>query len=325
MSAGRGALRRVVLSLAAVYLVVSVTFAFVAFTPNPDLEYKLAMAARADGADAEEIQELRQTYLEARDQDRPMTDRYLGWLYDVATLQWGYSYSQNEAVMTVLKTRLPYTLAYLLPAMLLAVLVGVAGGLFAALRRGTPFDRLSRLASYLGLGLPNFWLAEMGVVVGAAYLGWQIDPIWPGEFASAATAKLLVLPTLVLATSLLAGQVRYARAESLEYVDADFVAFLRAKGAGGRRIARHVLRNAAIPLCALFFTEMLGVLVLNIYVVEFALGVPGLGQVSYQAITDRDMPLILGSAMVLVLIGIGGNVLQDVANRLLDPRVGSDG
>jgi peptide/nickel transport system permease protein len=324
MSTGGAALRRVVLSLAAVYLVVSVTFAFVALTPDPNLQAQLALAARS-GEDPETIERLKATYLDVRDRDRPMIDRYLGWLYDVSTLNWGYSYSQHDAVMDVLKNRLPYTLGYLLPAMLLAVLVGVAGGLLGAMRKGKRIDRFGRLASYLGLGLPNFWLAEITVLLGAAWLGWATSPVWPETFASVGTAKLLVVPTLVLTTSLLAGQLRYARAESLEYVDAELVALVRAKGAGGWQVARHVLRNAAIPLTALFFTEMLGVLVLNVYVIEFALGVPGLGQASYEAITDRDMPLILGSALVLVFIGVGGNVVQDLASRFLDPRIGDDG
>ena len=127
----------------------------------------------------------------------------------------------------------------------------------------------------------------------------------------------------MLGTSLLAGQARYARAESSEYVNAEFVKLLRAKGASGWAVARHLLRNAAVPLLSLFFADLLVIVALNIFVLEVVFGIPGLGQLSYEAIQNRDLPLILGTVMVLVFAGIFGNLFQDITYRTLDPRIGA--
>src|SRR5699024_9754728 len=86
-----------------------------------------------------------------------------------------------------------------------------------------------------------------------------------------------VLPAIVLGTSLLTGQIRYTRAQSLEHVGTEFVKLVRAKGARRWRVARHLLRNAAVPLLSLFFADMMGIVVLNVFVLEYVFEIPGLG------------------------------------------------
>ena len=235
----------------------------------------------------------------------------------MTTLDWGMSYSQDAPVLAVIERALPHTLRYVLPAMAFALIGGIGIGLYSAIHQQTILARVGAGFAYFGFGIPNFWLA------GALLFVFTI-PLGRYGTATVAHWQLLsnvVLPSLVLGTSLLAGQARYARAESIEYVNAEFVKLLRAKGASGWSVARHLLRNAAVPLLSLFFADLLVILALNIYVIEVVFGIPGIGQLSYLAIQDRDMPLILGTTMVFVLFGIVGNLAQDIAYRVLDPRI----
>lgn len=328
MSSWRYLLRRVGFALFAAYLVVSLTFAFVTFTPDPN-QYRVAYQRTMEtGGDAGEVGEAVSAYRQARNYDEPLLDRYANWMVDIVQLDWGVAYSlgedprddQGPPVTTVVGGAIPHTLAYVLPAMLFSLVGGIAIGLYSATHQHSLFDRFGTAVAYLGEGVPDFWLAQVLLLVFVGQFGQygQITASWWDP------VKGVVLPAAVLGTSLLAGQVHYARAESLEYVGSEFIKLVRAKGASGWHVARHVLRNAAVPLLSLFFTELLGVLVVNVYVIEVVFGIPGLGQLSYQAIQGRDLPLILGTTLVIVCFGIGGNLVQDLAYAVLDPRIGND-
>lgn len=319
MSAKWQVVRRVGFAVFAVYLVLSITFGFVALTPDPNIAPELWEAVRHQGASAEEVQQVNQAYLEATNRDIPVFDRYVQWLADITTLDWGTSFNQNVPVTGLIGQALPYTLAYIFPGVAFALVGGIAIGVYSATHHHTLLDRLATGFGYLGFSVPNFWIAEVFILVLVTELGWFDQSAADGTWA---ILSQLVLPAAILGTSLLAGQVRYARAESLEYINAEFVKLVRAKGASGWRVARHILRNAALPLLSLFFTDLLAVLVVNIYVIETVFGIPGLGTLSLEAIQNRDMPVILGTTMVIVLFGIVGNLVQDLAYVVLDPRVG---
>ena len=307
--------RRTVFAVVAIYLVLTVTFGFVTLTGDPNQGAIAWEAATTQGEDA--AQAALAEYREARNLDDPLAERYVRWLVDMTTLNWGTSFSQNAPVTTLIAKALPQTLAYVVPAMGFALVGGIGIGLYSATQQGTVLARVGAGVAYIGLGIPNFWLAGILLFVFTVPLGRYGE----ATIAYWSVLKTVVLPSLVLGTSLLAGQARYARAESSEYVNAEFVKLLRAKGASGWDVARHLLRNAAIPLLSLFFADLLIILALNIYVIEVVFNIPGLGQLSYQAIQNRDLPLILGTTLVLVFFGIGGNLFQDIAYRAIDPRI----
>lgn len=328
MSKRRQVLRRVAFSLFAVYLVVTLTFGFVALTPDPNVpQIRFAVAQSThnfSNLDAR-VNAAVSAYRDRTNQDEPVLQRYENWLVNVATLDWGTSYRSGQPVTAVIAERLPYTLAYVVPAMVLAGLVGVAFGLYSATHRyGLP-DWLGSAAAYVGLGVPNFWLASVLILLVSFDFAWVPTSFAPekGVFASENLLRF-VLPAAILTTGLVAGQLRYVRAETSEYVRAEFVTLLRAKGATGWRVARHVLRNAAVPLLSLFFVETLAVLVFDVFVIEYVFKIPGFGLLTYQAIKSRDLPLIIGTTMVIAFVGIAGNLVQDVAYVLLDPRVEDD-
>ncbi|ODR81759.1 hypothetical protein BG842_24390 [Haladaptatus sp. W1] len=315
--------KRVALSVFALYLVLSVTFGFIALTADPGVAFvahgasRQAASERANMSEREQmVQQAIAEYKAEHNLNKPIWRSYVDWLVDITTLDWGRSYSLNGTpVLTVLGQAIPATLTYVVPAMLFALVGGIGFGVYAALNPGTALERVVTGGSYLGFGIPNYWLAVVAGLVGVTAFATRFAP--PDIVRSA-------LPAVILGTSLLAGQLRYARAESREYVFREFVKLLRAKGATNWRVARHILRNAAIPLLSLFFADLIGTLVVNVFVLESVLGIRGIGYFGLRAIQQRDLPLILGVAMVIAIAGIVGNLIQDLAYFGLDPRVDSE-
>lgn len=316
MSFSRYITQRLLWTLFATWLMLSVTFVVYAVMPDPTVEF-IRWAAPMESQE-----EAVQAYIESRNYDEPMLDRYLSWMWSYVTLEWGYSFTYNEPVMDILARKAPVTLVYLVPSILIASVASVAIGLPAALDRDGIIDTLTSGLAYIGFGIPAFFLGELFIFLLIEHLNLfvvEIDSrygLWTWE-----NITVVLLPIPVVTLNLLAVQIRYVRAEALGTLSEDFVKMLRSTGAGPRQVGRAVLRNIAVPLLSVFFTEVLTVLFVTVYVVEAVFGVPGLGLTAYQAIADRDIGLILATTFIPVLIGLLGNLFQDVAFTVIDPRI----
>jgi len=323
--------RRVGFAILSMYLIASLAFGFIAFTADPNIAViTYSVAAGNPSASGEQIDrmidERVSAYRESRNLDEPIHERYVNWMVSITTLDWGVSHSKGAPVVSLLGAYLPYTLAYVVPAMVIATLVGVGSGLKAAADRHTLLDRSAVLLSYLGLGLPNFWVAEGLLIAYSVHLDWMRDAVTVGDgIVRAETATVMVLPTLILAASLVAGQLQFTRSRSIEVLETDRIKLVRAKGAGFWRVSRHVLATIAAPLLSLFLTELMSVLLVTVFVVETIFGIPGFGTLTFEAIRARDMPLVLGTTMVVAFVGVGGDLVRDLVQFVLDPRVGGQG
>lgn len=316
MSFSRYVTQRLLWTLFATFLMLSVTFLVYAVMPDPTVEF-IRWAAPMESQE-----EAVQAYRESRNYDDPILDRYLKWMWSYVTLEWGYSFTYNEPVMDILARKAPVTLVYLIPSIVMASLASVGLGLSAALNRDGMIDILTSGLAYIGFGIPAFFLGELFVflllkqlnlfvvAIDSRYGLWTLENI---------TALLLPIPVVTL--NLLAVQIRYVRSEALGTLSEDFVKMLRSTGAGPRQVGRAVLRNIAVPLLSVFFTEVLTVLFVTVYIVEVVFNVPGLGLTAYQAIADRDIGLILATTFIPVLVGLFGNLFQDIAFTIIDPRI----
>ena len=328
MSYLRYVLRRAAFAIASVYAIVTIAFVLGTATIRSDIENALAFA-EYQGASPTELARLERSLESTFGLDKPLLDSLLSWWIDVATFDWGYSSAFDEPIVAVLDERVLHTLEYVVPGVLLAVILGVLIGLYGALRRDGVVDWTARLIAYLLLGIPSFMVAIYvlkltGTTIGLP-AGWVLVFVELDDKTIAA---------LAVAAALLAGQLRFARAAGLEQTGEEFVKMLRAKGVGRIRLARHVLRNAALPIVSLSITELLTVLVLNIYVIERVLDIDGLANVSLRAVgvveggsmtpVMADVPLLVWSIMVIVFIGITLSFLQDVLMGYLDPRIGTE-
>ncbi len=314
MSYLRYVARRALLAVASVYGAVTATFLLGNLTIRKTIGDQLARA-RYGGASPEEIRELRRELMGYYGLDQPVHERLLGYLADVTMLDLGRSLESGRPLVDVLGKIVPNTLEYVVPGVLIAVVFGVAFGLFAALSKNGVFDWSVRLSSYFFLGIPVFMLLVYMQYVSGWYAG--VGPL----VVQLPAPNDKTLAAVAVALGLLAGQLRFSRAAALEQSGQAFVKMLRAKGAGRLRLARHVLRNAAIPIVSLSITELLAVLVLNIYVIEEVLGIRGLAGASLQAARSSNIPLLVWSTMVVVILGITLNFLQDVLYGYLDPRI----
>nr|WP_240148802.1 ABC transporter permease [Halorubellus sp. JP-L1] len=297
-----------------------------ALAPDPN---KALLAYQ--GGSEEQIQ----TLLAAKGYDEPLLERYVGYLWDITTLDWGQTTGRfgrgGPEVLDVLAKHLPYTLVYVVPAVVVGFAGGIGLGVYAAIKKGGYVDRVVQSVGYFGFGIPNFFFAELALfALEEQYgildftIGRQSSRVYtPGELFNIWTVDHLLqfaVVAAILAVSLVAGQLRYARSECLEYVSADFVKLARAKGASEYRVMAHVARNAALPLMAMFLADLVTVLVVHVFVLEFVFNVPGIGQMGIVAVKQRDLPFVMGITIVIAGFGVVANFLQDVGLGAIDPR-----
>lgn len=301
--------RQLALGFVAAWAVLSVVFAFFSLTRDWVLEQRIGLL-KFGGADEEDLQRAREEYLGARGLDRPLHERYVDWMGDMLTLDWGVSFESGQAVFPMVMAATARTALYVLPAIVLGLAIGILVGLYAAMYPDSRLANTSLGTVYLLFALPNFWAGGMLLSLARA-----------GEIPSSPLVFDHLLPVALTATTLLGGYVSYARAHSAEYAPTDFVMLVKAKGAGPVRIARHIVRNAAIPLFSMLFTEALALLLLAVFVIETLFGIDGLGRLLYVSIRERDIPVLMGGMVVVIGVGVLGNVVQDVSYELLDPRV----
>lgn len=312
--------QRIAIGAVAVWAFLSLIFVIFTVTRDWALETRVALAAYGSGLEAEELRQIREEYLATRGLDRPTYEIYLDWMSNMMTLQWGNSFETGEPVFPMVMSATIGTATYVLPAIVLSIVIGLGIGLYAALYQGSAHAEGVRSGSYLGLGFPHFWvglivLALAGIPPGIGRVETTLHPMsTPFMYGT-------VVPVILVGLALTAAVVSYARAYSLQYISSDMTKLIRAKGGGTVDIARHATKNAAIPLVSLVFTETIALLALSVFVIEALFGIDGLGLLIYNAIWARDLPVVLGASVVIVVLGVAGNIVQDLAYSTLDPRV----
>jgi peptide/nickel transport system permease protein len=255
--------------------------------------------------------------------DKPVTQRYVEWVTGAARGDFGISLLTDEPVTQRIGERLPNTLTLAGAAFLLSITLGIPIGLIQALRRGSSLDHVLSFFSAIGLAVPVFWLGIVLILIFAVSL--RVLP--SAGVTGIATDTLLdrvqhlVLPAVVLATTVLPTIVRFMRSSAIEVLHEDYIRTAESKGLGPRVVvARHVLRNALIPV-----VSALGALVPRLLggavVTEVVFSWPGLGRLALEAAQGRDYPLITGLTVVAAAVAVGTTLLVDLAYTRIDPRV----
>ena len=312
-------LRRIGWAFVVAFLIVSVTFGLLQLSPDPGVA-QAQLRATQTGGDA---QAAAQAYKASHGLDKPAWQRYVNYVGNVATGHWGWSDTRSEPVVDAVLTAYPYTLQYAVPSVIISTVLGMAIGLYSATHQYTKADYAATFAAFFGVSIPNFWFGIILLLVFSVGLGWLpvlFDP--KVAILSVRGIKQLILPIVVLSTGAMASQMRYGRAESLEYVGATFVKTARAKGASSRRITfRHIFRAALVPLSTILVSDVLALLVTSSVLVEVVFGIPGLGRLLINGIQQHDTALVLGTTFIFVAVGVIGNLLQDLAYTVVDPQI----
>ncbi|MFI1620765.1 ABC transporter permease [Streptomyces lydicus] len=257
--------------------------------------------------------------------DRSLPEQYVSYLGRLLTGDLGESYKLNQSVASLLAERLPKTALLAGLALALAAVVAVPLGVLQAVRRGRAADYLLTGVAFLAYATPVFFLGLVLILV----FGQQLQ-LLPAEAPQADTvggilaqAPALVLPVVTAALGIVAAFSRYLRSAVLDNLAEDYVRTARAKGQSNARImARHVLRNALIPLATLLGLY-LPTLFSGTLVVESMFNYPGMGLLFWNAAQSSDFPVLLGVTLVVGVATVLGSLLADLAYALLDPRIRS--
>jgi peptide/nickel transport system permease protein len=253
--------------------------------------------------------------------DRPLLERLADWLGGAVRGELGRSWFTNESVFSAIVNRLPVTLAMVVTAIVLIAIVAILLGMVAAVRRGW-VDRVVQVGAILGNALPGFIIGVVLVWVLAIRLGWfnAISTISPGA-GTAAWVSSLTLPVIALVINGVASAAQQIRSAFIKQLELDYVRTLRSRGISEREILfRHVLRSAApagLTVLSLQFIALLG----GVVIIESIFAIPGLGRLAITATTQSDLPLVMGVVIYTVLIVIVVNLLVDIVNGWLNPKV----
>ena len=267
--------------------------------------------------------EQREALIQRMGLDRPVAQRYGEWLSGALRGDLGTSLLTDEPVTQRIGERLPNTIVLAGTALLLSIFLGIPIGLIQALRRGRPIDHVLSLFTAVGLSVPAFWLGIVLILVFAVSL--HVLPS-AGVTSVASDTPLdrlshLVLPAIVLATTVLPTVVRFMRSAAIEVLHEDYIRTAASKGLAPRTVVfRHALRNALIPV-----VSALGALVPRLLggavVTEAVFSWPGMGRLALEAAAGRDYPLITGLTVVVAAIAVIASLIVDLAYTRLDPRV----
>ncbi|MEX2099803.1 MAG: ABC transporter permease [Acidimicrobiia bacterium] len=254
--------------------------------------------------------------------DDPAPLRFVKWLGNAATGDFGTSAITGRSITEEIKRRLPITATIGLLALLFAILLGTVTGVVQALFANRLPDRLLGVGVSLGLAIPNFWLATIFVAYFAVqlkwlpaigYVGFGTDPVdW---------ARHLVLPVLTLALFPAAELARQIRTGLLRVVDADYIRAASARGLSKSRvIGKHALKNAAAPAVTILGLRV-GYLFAGSVVIENIFSIPGFGAYTLQAIQNRDVPVIQAVVLMSAIIVVLVSLIVDIVYTLLNPKV----
>ena len=264
-------------------------------------------------------QEERDEFAERMGFDQPLPIQFLNWLWQVLQGNLGRSIAMSMPVAAVVEEGLANTLLLALCAAVFGVLMGSILGTVAAAYRGGAVDRVISTLVLTGLSIPNYWFGMILIAVfGVALRVFPVSGTGSGGFAD--TASHLVLPTLAVSIPVIGMVTRMVRTQVIDNLYSDHVDFLRSNGMSTPRLYAQVWRNTVPGVVTIFGLE-LGHLLGGAALVEIVFSWPGIGQVVYHAVTQKDIPVIQASLLVVGAFYVVVNLIVDLGQFILDPRL----
>jgi len=303
-------LRRLILVVPTVLFISALTFFASELAPSDPIQILAGEHATPD-----QIARLRHEY----GLDRPLLVRFGDFIWGAFQLDFGRSYFDTRSVREIILANFVPTAVLAVLAMVIATLVGMTLGILAAVYSGCWPDRVAVILSVSGLGVPNFVLAPILVLLFAVRL--QILPVtgWPSYGSE--PWRFLILPVAVLSLRPMASVMRLTRTSMTEALAQDYIRTARSKGVSRTGvILRHALRNALTPIL-LGVGSSFGYLLTGSFIVETAFAIPGLGYRAIEAILQRDYPVIQATTVLFATAFILVNLIVDLLQLRIDPRI----
>jgi peptide/nickel transport system permease protein len=297
-------LQRAMLALAVAFTVSLATFFLLNFASDP------AYAIAGEDATTEVIDQIRETY----GLDRPVMIRYLDWLGGVVQGDFGESYYWNKPVSELVASRAGVTITLALSAVMVTILIAVPLGAWAALKPNTLVDRFALTVAVSAQAVPNFWLGLIVIILFA--VTWPIFPV-----SGDSTWLHFVMPAFVLGASSVPAVMRLTRTGLIDVMQSDYIRTARSKGYRGfSLLTRHAMRNALLPVISVLAVQ-LGQKFGGSVITESIFALNGLGRLALESILGSDIPTVQMLIFVFALIFVAMNLLADILNAALDPRI----
>ena len=254
--------------------------------------------------------------------DQPIYEQYFRWVGGILTGDLGRSLWQSTPVLELVLQRLAVTFELGLMALLVGLIVALPIGIYSAIRQDTAGDFLARSFSILLLAVPSFWTGTMVMVFPSIWWGWSPEVNYVKFFDNPLqNLKQIIVPAVVLGTTLSAVTMRMTRTMMLEVLRQDYIRTAWAKGLNQRLIImRHALRNALIPVVTLIGLQA-PLLIGGAVIIEQIFVIPGMGLLLLEAVNQRDYPIITGVFLTVGIAVMLINLVVDLSYGLLDPRV----
>ncbi|MGI8964200.1 MAG: ABC transporter permease [Thermomicrobiales bacterium] len=308
-------IRRVLLMIPVLLGVTIVTFIIVRSIPGDPVQVLLGADRRTT---PEQIENIRQAY--GLDQSLPV--QYFKWLGHVLSGDLGMSLRTKRPLTQELGLRLPVTIELTLFAGLIAAIPGLTFGVIAAIKRNSGVDYATTIATLAGVSVPNFFLATLLVLLFSFWLKW-LPPVGFRPFTDdpIQNLKTMIMPAMALGLPLSAVLMRFTRSSVLEVMGQEHVRTARAKGIPQRQVLfRHVLPNAGIPILTIVGLQVASLLGGTV-IIEQIFGLPGVGRYVYEAIANRDYPVVQSVTLVLAFLFVMVSLVVDILYAVIDPRL----
>jgi peptide/nickel transport system permease protein len=301
--------RRILQGLIVLFLISLITFAIMRLLPGDPV--MLLLGEGRIKVTQEQIDAIHRKW----GLDRPYHEQYLTWAGNMLRGDFGESLVRRGVpVRQMITEAVPVTAFLNLISLGIAALVAIPAGIIAGVRRNSWFDYTTTFLSTLGVSLPNFWVALMGIIVFAVYLRW----LPPYGLRSPAG---YILPVAVLATEQMALLARVMRAATIETLNQDYVRTARAKGLGERLVVvRHAVRNALLPVVTVIGFQIAFILSGTI-IIETIFALPGIGRLLVDSIYRLDYQVVQSLVIVLSVLVVVANLVTDLVYAIVDPRI----
>ena len=258
--------------------------------------------------------------------DDPIAVRYVRWVASMLKGDWGFSFVSRINVSSLIWQRLPTTLFVLGTAQLLGLLVALPIGIYSAVRPYSLFDQIATTFAFIGFSLPTFFTGLLFILFFSIYLDW-LPFIYRADISATGwrwaweMARQAIMPITVLGLFQGAAMTRFMRSAVLEVIRLDYVNTARSKGLSERvTIAKHVVRNALIPVVTLVALQIPGIFT-GAVITEQIFRVPGIGSLLIDAIRSNDTPVIMAITFVFSALVVLFNLIADLVYGWLDPRI----
>lgn len=306
-------IKRTIVLILTLLLVSMVIFAILMVIPGDPAQIILGI-----NATPETLRNLRQQM----GLDRPVIIQYLHYMKNLALGDLGRSITYDVSITSLILSRLQVTVPLAILSMIFAIAISIPMGIYSSLHRNRAGDYGVMVFSQIGLAVPAFWAGILLILLFAVTLhwlpaggfhAWQTDPI--------KALGSLLLPAFSLGFVRAAVLTRMTRSSMLEVLGEDYIRTARSKGLSKRMVVyKHAFRNAIIPVVTIIGLQA-GDLLAGAIIIENVFHLPGLGRLVFEAIGQRDLPVIQGVVLLIAMVIVVINFVIDVAYRYLDPRI----